>query len=388
MSSSAHIAPVEPDRDPLFTPLRLGTLSLANRTAVAPMTRVSATPDGCATPEMADYYASFATGGFGLVITEGVYTDKAYSQGYLNQPGLTDKDQVRSWRSVTDAVHQAGAPVIAQLMHAGALVQGNPFRSDTIAPSAVRPIGQQMPFYGGNGQYAVPRAAKERDLLEATTGFAQAARAAQEAGFDGVEVHAANGYLLNQFLSEFANRRSDTYGGSTAARVQLTVEVIRAIRDAVGPDFPVGVRLSQAKVNDFHYRWSGGVVDAETIFRAVAEAGADYIHTTQFEAWAPAFGEDTPNMAAMARAATGLPVIANGSLHDPLRARELLGSGDAQVLSLGRGALGSSSWPNAVMTGVAPDAFDPAVLQPRATLANAAAWRISVAQQDRKGVKP
>lgn len=380
MSSSAQTAQAEQQRDPLFALLQLGTLNLVNRTAVAPMTRVSATPDGRATPEMAAYYAAFATGGFGLVITEGVYTDKTYSQGYLNQPGLTDDEQVKSWRMVTDAVHAAGAPIVAQLMHAGALVQGNVYRSDTIGPSSVRPIGRQMTFYGGDGEYALPRAAEARDLEEATSGFVQAALAAREAGFDGIEVHAANGYLLNQFLSEFANRRTDAYGGSTVARVRLTVEVIRAARDAVGPDFLMGVRLSQAKVNDFNHRWSGGVVDAETIFRAVAEAGADYIHTTQFEAWAPAFGEDTPNMAAMARAATGLPVIANGNLHDLARARDLIRAGDAQAVSLGRGALGAAAWPNKVKTGIAPDTYNPAILQPRATLANAALWKTSAAR--------
>jgi 2,4-dienoyl-CoA reductase-like NADH-dependent reductase (Old Yellow Enzyme family) len=371
--------------DALFSPFRLGGLTLANRVAVAPMTRVSATADGRATAEMAAYYAAYATGGFGLVISEGIYTDCAYAQGYLHQPGLTDDAQVAAWRAVTDAVHRAGAPILAQLMHAGAISQGNTFRTDTIGPSAVRPRGEQMRFYRGAGDYPLPRPATEAELAEVVAGFARAALAAREAGFDGVEVHGANGYLLNQFLSEDANQRIDGYGGSTAARARLTAEVTASIRAAVGPDYPLGVRISQAKVNDFAYRWSGGVVDAETIFRVVAEAGADFVHTTQFEAWAPSFGEGTPSMAAMARAATGLPVIANGSLHDPARARALLEDGDAQLVSLGRGALGAPAWPMQVRAGRPPDAYDASVLKPLATLDNAAAWRRAQAEGGRDG---
>ncbi|MFN3945263.1 MAG: NADH:flavin oxidoreductase [Allosphingosinicella sp.] len=359
----------------LFQHFSLGPLRLTNRVAVAPMTRVSATSDGRATPEMADYYAGFAAGGFGLIFTEGVYTDKAYAQGYLNQPGLTDADQVAAWRAVTDAVHAAGVPIIAQLMHAGALAQGNIHRADTIGPSAVRPVGKQMAFYGGEGAYLLPRSANLDDLAEVIAGFAAASVNAREAGFDGVEIHGANGYLLHQFLSEDANLRDDDYGGCTAARARLTAQVIAAVRRAVGPSYPLGVRVSQSKVNDFGHRWSGGVVDAETVFRACAEVGSDFIHTTQFEAWAPGFGEGTPTMAAMARAATGLPVIANGSLHDPGRARDLLASGDADLVSLGRGALGAADWPDRVRAGQSPEPYDAAVLQPRATLANADAWR-------------
>ena len=129
-------------RHPALTAQKLGPIALANRLAVAPMTRVSATPDGDATAEMADYYATFARGGFGLIITEGIYTDTAHSQGYLNQPGLATDAHVRAWRPVVDAVHAHGAPIVAQLMHAGALSQGNSYGRHTIAPSAITPRGK------------------------------------------------------------------------------------------------------------------------------------------------------------------------------------------------------------------------------------------------------
>lgn len=207
----------------LFTPLRVGSgLSLSNRLAVAPMTRVSATADGHATKQMADYYEAFAAGGFGLVITEGIYTDNAHAQGYLFQPGLADDAQRDAWRTAVDRVHAHGGRVVAQLMHAGALSQGNAHRITTKGPSAVLPAGQQMAFYRGEGPYRIPEAMSADDISEAVEGFAQAARRAQEAGFDGVEVHGANGYLLDQFLTAHTNLREDCYGGSLANRLRLT----------------------------------------------------------------------------------------------------------------------------------------------------------------------
>jgi 2,4-dienoyl-CoA reductase-like NADH-dependent reductase (Old Yellow Enzyme family) len=160
---------------------------------------------------MSDYYAAFADGGFGLVVTEGLYTDKAYSQGYLFQPGLSDEAQGSGWRPIVERVHAHGARMIAQLMHAGALSQEKAYRTSTRGPSAVRPKGQQMAFYRGTGEYPLPVAMSAVEISEAVGGFAKAAVLAKEAGFDGVEVHGANGYLLDQFLSEGVNLRDDRY---------------------------------------------------------------------------------------------------------------------------------------------------------------------------------
>ncbi|MGH8882889.1 MAG: NADH:flavin oxidoreductase, partial [Stackebrandtia sp.] len=241
---------------PALEPGRVGGLRTANRLAVAPMTRVSAAPDGTATPQMAEYYAGFARGGFGLVITEGIYTDTVYSQGYLNQPGLVSERHVAAWREVAAGVRTAGAPIVAQLMHAGALSQGNAYRDDTAGPSVVVPQGAKMPEYGGDGPWPAPKEMGLADIREAVSGFVTSAVNARDAGFDGVEVHAANGYLLDQFLTDYTNVREDSYGGPVANRVRLTAEVVAAIRAEVGPDWCVGVRLSQTKVNDFRY-WPG-----------------------------------------------------------------------------------------------------------------------------------
>lgn len=363
----------------LFSPSRLGRVPLRNRAAVAPMTRVSASADGRATPRMAEYYRAFAEGGFALVVTEGVYTDKAFSQGYLHQPGLADGAQVEAWSTVVQRVHAAGGRMVAQLMHAGALSQGNPHRPGTIGPSAVVPKGVQMESYRGSGPYAVPRAMEQSDIDEAVAGFAAAAAGAKDAGFDGVEVHGANGYLLDQFLTAGVNRRTDAYGGAVAARLRLTVETVRKVREAVGPDFLVGVRVSQGKVNDSGHRWPGGEADARAVFSGLAASGVDYIHTTEPEAWRPAFSEDGPSLASSARVHGGVPVVANGALHDPARAAGMLDSGDADMVSIGRGALADADWPERVRQRRALSGFDRGILAPLADLANADGRRAALA---------
>ena len=354
----------------LFDPVAMGPMLVPNRLAVAPMTRVSATEQGCATAQMRHYYRAFAEGGFGLVITEGIYTDKAWSQGYLRQPGLSDSAQCEAWGSVVREVHASGARVVAQLMHAGALSQGNPHRAGTRGPSALRPKGEQMAFYRGAGPYALPQAMSGAEIVEAIRGFADAAVRAREAGFDGVEIHAANGYLLDQFLSEGINLREDRYGGALERRLLLAIEVVEAVRAAAGRDFTVGVRISQGKVNDFGYKWKGAQDDAARIFGTLRKLPLDYLHTTEFEAWQGAFGSG-PSLAALAKQYAGLPLIANGSLHDPGRAAAMLDSGEADLVSLGRGALTHADWPRRVRKGEPLAEFDRAILSPLADLANA-----------------
>ncbi|MFI2279581.1 oxidoreductase [Nocardia beijingensis] len=360
---------------PALAPLALDTLNLRNRFAVAPMTRVSARPDGTPTAQMADYYRGFAAGGFGLVITEGIYTDAKHSQGYFNQPGLVSDEHIDAWRAVVSAVHDEGAPIIAQLMHAGALSQGNFYGFGTIAPSAVRPRGVMLSDYGGaGGPWGVPRAMAGGDIDEVVAGFVAAAKNARAAGFDGVELHAANGYLLDQFITDYTNLRDDEYGGSATNRIRLTAEILTKIRGAVD-GFPVGVRLSQTKVNDFTHRWPGGEADARAIFAELVDAaylhiaseGRDFIETARFPSGA--------TITALAREVSGRPVIANGGMHDLAQAADVLTGGHADVLSLGRGALANPDLPRRVERGASLDVFDHEMLHPMATLDNAQAWR-------------
>ncbi|WP_234426272.1 oxidoreductase [Streptomyces kebangsaanensis] len=338
--------------DLLFTPFDLGGVRLSNRTALAPMTRISATEDGLVTDRNARYYAGFARGGFALVITEGVYPDTEHSQGYLHQPGLATPAQGEAWRPVVEAVHAEGGAIFAQLMHAGAQAQGNRFRQGTVGPSAVAPRGEQLSFYRGSGPYPTPRALDAREIADIRRGFADAARRAAAAGFDGVEVHGANGYLLDQFLTDYLNQREDGYGGGVENRVRLAAEVVDEVLQAVGSEIAVGIRISQSKVSDFHHRWAGGIEEAETIFTTLARTGAHFLHTTEYRALDPAFSTGTETLAELAKKFSGLPVIANGHLEDPEAARAVLESGAADIAAIGKGALAQRDWPHRVRDGL------------------------------------
>lgn len=342
---------------------------MRNRLAVAPMTRISATPSGVPTPAMREYYARFAKGGFGLVITEGLYTDSAFSQGYPGQPGLVNDEQGREWASITKEIHEHNALAFAQLMHAGALGQSNRFRANNVAPSAIRPKGEQMSFYYGDGQYAVPVEITEAEISEAIQGFVDTAiRAVRVARFDGIEIHGANGYLLDQFLSAETNQRVDRWGGDVHGRVSLLVEVVKAVKAAVGGEAAVGIRISQGKVNDFTSKWPGGEADAQAIFGALARAGADFIHVTEFEAWKPAFEGGQDSLVALARRyAPDVALIANGGLHNVARAAQVLDDG-ADIVALGRGALANPDMPQLIAMREAPRPFDGAILGPIANI--------------------
>ncbi|MGW7276155.1 oxidoreductase [Streptomyces sp. NPDC054864] len=360
---------------PALQPFDLAAATLPNRLVVAPMTRVSAEEDGTPTTEMADYYARYAQGGFGVVITEGVYTDDAYSQGYLNQPGIITDRHAKAWAPISDAIRQAGAQPVMQLMHAGALSQGNRHRGSTAGPSAVRPLRGMMEAYGGSGPWPVPNAMTAKDIEQVVSGFVTSALAAKAAGFTGVEVHAANGYLLDQFLTPYTNTRDDAFGGSVTNRVRLTVSVIAAIRSAIAdPGFWVGVRLSQGKVNDHGYRWEQGAEEAALIFASVSDA--TYLHIAgEGSGWEEgALLDNGETITALAHRVTQKPVIANGNLAEADLAARVLTEGHTDLISLGRTALANPDYPAKLARGTEPTVFDPDMLSPRVTISNAASW--------------
>ncbi|WP_242917440.1 NADH:flavin oxidoreductase [Pontibacter liquoris] len=343
----------------LFSEGRLGNLQLKNRIGLAPMTRTSAESNGVPNETMTKYYTRYAEGGFALLITEGTYPDEKYSQGYLNQPGIANEAQIKGWKGVVERVHEAGAKIICQLMHAGALSQGNIYADETIGPSAVQPKGEQMAFYGGNGAFAVPKEMSQEDIKDIVRRFAQATRNAKEAGFDGVEIHGANGYILDQFLTDYTNQRRDEYGGRTENRVRLLVETAQACREAVGSDFLIGIRISQSKVNDYTHKWAGGEKDAEVIFTALRNAGLNFIHVTEHHADQPAFTEGGPTLASLAKKLSGLPVVVNGNLNTPEQGEAMLESGEVDVVTLGKSALANQDWVKRVAEGKPLEEFAP-----------------------------
>ena len=360
------------DTSVLFAPIVINGHTVKNRLSVAPMTRISATQDGRATETMTRYYERFARGGFGTVITEGIYTDRAFSQGYVHQPGMTDEAQANAWKPVVSGIKAHGAFAIAQMMHAGAISQGNRFRDTTVGPSPVQPKGEQMAFYHGKGAYALPAAITEAQIADAVNGFAESAgRAIKVAGFDAIEIHGANGYLLDQFLTDYANTRADPWGGATENRVRLILETFKAVRAQVGPKVPVGVRISQGKVNDYNHKWADAERDAEIIFGSLADAGADFIHVTEFEAWKPAFTPGGPSLMRLAkRHAPKAAIFANGSLHNVEQAVAALDDG-ADIVTIARGALANPDLPMRWSDRSVLNDFDPTILGPIANIKEA-----------------
>ncbi|MCO5160233.1 MAG: NADH:flavin oxidoreductase [Mesorhizobium sp.] len=363
---------------PLFQPFTLGRLLLPNRLVVAPLTRVSATPDGCATDEMVDYYRRYARAGWGLIVSEATYVDDLFSQGYFRQPGIVTDEQVAAWRRVTEAVHSEGGRIVLQLSHAGALGQGNPRNKGTVAPSAIRPAGEIARRYRGMGPYAVPRALDEREIGDVVAAFARAAENAIEAGFDGVEIHGANGYLIHQFLTPDSNRRQDEWGGSLDNRLRFPLAVLRAVRAAVRDDRILGLRLSQSRANDATAVWQDGATEASAIFSAVGHVPRIYLHISSHTGCAPVF-DTTLSLAGLARRHSGHPVIANGRLDDKALAQRLLEGNEADLISLGKAAIADPDWPTKVARGEDPAGFHPDMISPVADLTSRAAWSWSQA---------
>ncbi|MGZ4437212.1 MAG: alkene reductase [Nocardioides sp.] len=225
-----------------FESVRVGPWTLPQRFVMAPLTRNRA-GEGMAPTELnAEYYAQRA--GAGLIITEGTQPS-AVGQGYLNTPGIHSLDQVAGWRAVANAVHARDGRIVLQLMHAGRIAHpDNKNGLETVAPSAVAAPGT-MVTADGQKDHPTPRALETDEIPGIVEEFVQAARNAVDAGIDGVEVHSANGYLLHQFLAPSSNTRTDAYGGSPAARARLTVEVTRAVAEAIGAE-RVGIRISPA----------------------------------------------------------------------------------------------------------------------------------------------
>ncbi|MEP7333554.1 MAG: alkene reductase [Terracoccus sp.] len=223
-----------------FEPIRVGRWDLPQRFVMAPLTRNRAGDAQAPTSLNATYYGQRASAG--LIITEGTQPS-AVGQGYLDTPGMHSDAQVAGWREVAEAVHEGGGHIVVQLMHAGRIAHpDNKNGLETVAPSAIAAPGEIVTA-AGQQPYPVPRALETDEIPGLVEEFVEAARRAVEAGLDGVEVHAANGYLPHQFLAPSSNERSDGYGGSPENRARLTVEITRAVAEAIGAD-RVGIRIS------------------------------------------------------------------------------------------------------------------------------------------------
>lgn len=226
----------------LFDPVSLGDLHLANRVIMAPLTRMRTQPGNLMSPINAEYYAQRSTAG--LIISEACQISQQ-GQGYPATPGIHNADQVAGWKRVTDAVHENSGKIVLQLWHVGRISHSShqPGGKPPVAPSAIRPSGQVFTAHWQQVDFETPHALEISEIQSILNDYVAAAKLAQQASFDGVEVHGANGYLLDQFLQDGSNQRTDEYGGSIQNRARLLLEVVDQVI-AVWGKGRVGVRLS------------------------------------------------------------------------------------------------------------------------------------------------
>ena len=289
----------------LFQPVQLGTLKLASRVVMAPMTR-SFSPGGIPDAKVIEYYRRRAQAGVGLIITEGTTVGHKAANGYPDVPQFHGDAALAGWRKVVEAVHAEGGKIVPQLWHVG----------------NVRKLGTppepEVPGYGPmekrKGDRVVVHGMSHADIAEVIAAFAQAAADAKAIGMDGVEIHGAHGYLIDQFFWEGSNQRTDEYGGDLAQRSRFAIELVQAVRAAVGPGFPIIFRFSQWKQQDYSARLVQSPEELAAFLQPLADAGVDIFHCSTRRFWEPEFEGSPLNLAGWARKLVGKPTITVGSV--------------------------------------------------------------------------
>lgn len=348
----------------LFQPFRLKSLELKNRIVMAPMTR-SFSPEGVPTLNVADYYARRAEGEVGLIVSEGTVVNRPASSNDPNIPHFYGERPLAGWKTVIDKVHAVGGIMAPQLWHMGVV---------TPKPSGWLP---PAPFEGPSGYVAPGKiggvAMTEDDISETVRAFAQAAEEAKTLGFSAVEIHGAHGYLIDQFFWHPTNQRIDGYGGQTLAeRTRFAVEIIRAVRKVVGPDYPISLRISQWKLQDYAAKLATTPQEMEVWLVPLAEAGVDLFHCSQRRFWDPEFTGSDLNFAGWAKKLTGKSTITVGSVglsgdflaafqgetSMPRSLDELLrrfDRGDFDLVAVGRPLLADAGWSRKIHEGRSSD---------------------------------
>ncbi len=336
----------------LFAPAPLGTLSLSNRLVMAPMTR-SRAEGNVPNDLMVEYYAQRASAG--LIITEGT-SPSPNGLGYARIPGIFSDAQVAGWKRVTDAVHAKGGRIFVQLMHTGRV--GHPLNlpagAELIAPSAIAAPGEMYTDQKGMQPHPVPRAMTEADLTSTRDEYVHAARCAMSAGFDGVELHGANGYLLEQFISPHTNQREDAYGGSIEKRIRFVLEVTQAVSDAIGGQ-RVGIRLSPYGVNAGMAQYAETDATHLLLVQKLAATGIQFIHLVDHSAMGAPAVPDALKQAL--RKAWPRTFIASGGF-DRAKAESTLSEGKADLIAFGRPFLANPDFVTRLEKNVPSNALD------------------------------
>ncbi|GGP65654.1 12-oxophytodienoate reductase [Shewanella algicola] len=289
----------------LFESFSNKSLSLKNKTVMAPMTRAFS-PNYIPNDEVAAYYRRRAEGDVGLIITEGTFISHKAANGYENVPAIFGEQALAGWKHVVDEVHAAGGKIAPQLWHVGAV------RKPGVGPD------KEMPAYSPSGLYkpGAPNgvAMSQADIDEVVASFAQAALDAKNIGFDAIEVHGAHGYLVDQFFWEGTNQRDDQYGGSLENRTRFGVEIVKAIRAAVGEDFTIIFRFSQWKQQDYKAKLCQTPEELAIFLGLLSDAGVDIFHASTRRFWIPEFDGSDLNLAGWTKKLTNKPVITVGNV--------------------------------------------------------------------------
>lgn len=377
------------DVSPLLTPFSIGSLTVSNRFAMAPMTR-GGSPGGAPGKNKLDYYRRRAEGGVGFIMTEGVGIDHPASLGFNDYNGtdipfLFGEDAMAGWREVVDAVHAAGGKIAPQLWHQGVM------RSHYSPPFPDHPSSRPSGLWGPAGGKATiaPEAVElllppsepltESEIAEIIAGYARSAALAKMAGFDAITLHGAHGYLIDTFLWSETNRRTDRYGGDRAGRTRFAVEVVEAVRAAIGRDMPIIFRFSQWKQQDFEASLADTPAELEEILVPIAEAGVDVFDASTRNFTLPVFAGSSLNLAGWAKKLTGKPSMTVGGVGldkdiytsfatggsqaaslAPLLDR--FNAGEFDLVGVGRALIADPAWVEKVRTGAPRKAFDPAML--------------------------
>lgn len=350
---------------PLFKPFKSKNLELDNRIVMAPMTRTFS-PGNVPNDLNVEYYRKRAAGGVGLIITEGTCVGHEAANGYPNVPFIYGDAPLAGWKKVVDAVHAEGGKIMPQLWHVGAL------RRTGVEPDP------EVPGYGPSG-LVMPGKKRchemtENDIADVIAAFAKAAADSKAIGFDGVEVHGAHGYLVDQFFWAGLNERTDQYGGDLVSRTRFAADIIRAIRAEVGADFPIVLRWSQWKQQDYSVKLATNPLELEQFLEPLTDAGVDIYHCSTRRFWEPEFEGSDLNLAGWTKKLTGKPTITVGSVgldtafaeegqKDFVEGKpasidnliERLNNNEFDLVAVGRALIANPDWANKIRTNDVAD---------------------------------
>ena len=362
----------------LLSPFQLNSLKLPNRVVMAPMTR-NKSKRNVPGPDVAQYYRRRAEGGVSLIITEGTAVGHKASHAYPNVPNFHGKEALEGWRKVVEEVHRADGKIFPQLWHVGSVRQTHHCHNEGVDNSGGQccykekvpgyaPSPIPHPYIKGA---EIPHEMSKKDILDVIEAFAKAALNAKKLGFDGVEIHGAHGYLIDQFFWAYTNQRTDEYGGTLGQRTRFATEVVQAVRNAVGQDFPIDFRFSQWKLGDYNAKLANSAQELEFFLLPLVTAGVDLFHCSTRHFWDLAFSDSPLTLAGWTKKITGKPTIAVGSVgldldfiatktghSSPLQTLDkmniLLNSlekGEFDLIAIGRALLGDPLWIQKIAEG-------------------------------------